>query len=92
MIICPFGDNIVLPPTVSNSNNSGDQTTKFLTVFPSDIAKFKAETIFPEVPKILRQKHALLNQINRITNRIKETTIEKVIIAVYFTTYHYFAV
>ncbi|KAM3171953.1 hypothetical protein ACTXT7_015544 [Hymenolepis weldensis] len=77
MLICEVGDNTVLPPSLSNKGNSDAQNVKFLTIFTSDEAKFKAETIFPEVPRMLRLKHTIINQISQITTRIKENTFEK---------------
>ncbi|VUZ43779.1 unnamed protein product [Hymenolepis diminuta] len=77
MLICEVDDHTILPPCLSNKGNSDGQNVKFLTIFTSDEAKFKAEAIFPDVPRMLRQKHAIINQISQITTRIKENTFEK---------------
>lgn len=91
MLICEVDDSTVLPPCLSNKGNSDGQNVKFLTIFTSDEAKFKAEAIFPDVPRMLRQKHAIINQISQITTRIKENTFEKVFCCFSFDWLIYFS-
>ncbi|VDN99213.1 unnamed protein product [Rodentolepis nana] len=73
MLLCEADGNIALPSTFSRTSKIDGQHVTFLAIFTSDKAKLKAETIFPDIPEVLRRKHLILNQISQI----KEMAIEK---------------
>lgn len=79
MLISQVSNETVLPPCLTNVDITACPNVKFLLVFTSAEAKCKAETLAPDVARMLRQKHAILSQINQLTLRMKENNTEKVI-------------
>ncbi|KAM7540501.1 hypothetical protein Aperf_G00000036194 [Anoplocephala perfoliata] len=77
MLISQVADETVLPPSLGEVDNTASHSVKFLLVFTSAEAKFKAETLAPDVTRMLRQKHAIINQINQLTLRMKENNAER---------------